>query len=215
MLDVRQPFRQRRQVEAIFAVKPARAIQNSRVEFLRVVGRSDYHYAFVVRKTVQFVEHERAIFVFDQGVQVFQRHETGRASPRSGKDYAHITLLREAFSLEAFDVEAGQAQFIDQRFDRMRLAIARRPNKQRAALPRYPVLSVDFPRSEKAPKIFAQLPLQLRLQDQVLESRALDRSEELVVFGPIAVLVNQNLAVNLVTIRADSAQEVLSDFISL
>src|SRR5262245_19358356 len=97
----------------------------------------------------------------------------------------------------------------------MRLAVARRPDKQRAALPRYPVLSIDFPRSEKAPKIFAQLPLQPRRQDQVLEGRTPDRGEELVVFGPISALVNQNLAVNLVAIRADGAQEVFGDLIGL
>src|SRR6266540_3083960 len=215
MLDVSQPFGRRGQVEAILAVKPARAVQNCRVELLRVVGRSDYHHAFVVRETVQFVEQEGAIFILDQGVQVFQHHETGRASPRSGKDYAHIALLRDAFRLEAFDVDAGQSQFIDQRFDRMRLAIARRPDKQRAALPWYPVLSIDFPRSEKAPEIFAQLSLQPLRQDQILESRVLDRGEELVVFGPRAVLINQNLAMYLVAVSANGAQEVLGDLIGL
>src|SRR5262249_27371335 len=168
---------------------------------------------FVGRKPVQFVQQESAIFVFDQGVQVFQRHQAWRASPRSGKDFAHITLLRAAFRLEAFDVQAGQFQFIDQRLDRMGLAVARRPDQQHAALPRYAVLSINLPRSEKAPKIFAQLPLQLRRQDQILESRALDRGEELVILGPRAVLVNQNLAMNLVAIRANGAQEVLSDLI--
>src|SRR5215510_7260032 len=215
MIDVSQPFGRRGHVEAILAVKPARAVQNCRVELLRVVGRSDYHHALVVCETVQFVEQEGAIFILDQGVQVLQHHQTGRASPRPGKDNAHIALLRDAFRLEAFDVDAGLSQFIDQRFDRMRLAIARRPDKQRAALPRYPVLSIDFPRSEKAQEIFAQLPLQPRRQDQVLESRVLDRGEELVVFGPRAVLVNHNLAVNLVAVRANGAQKVLGDLIGL
>src|SRR5262245_10406515 len=215
MLDVSQPFGRRGQVEAILAVKPARAVQHRRVEFLRVVGRSDYHHAFVVRETVQFVEQEGAVFILDQGIQVFQHHQTWRASTRSVKDYAHIALLRDAFRLEAFDLDAELSQFIDQRFDRMRLAIARRPDKQRAALPRYPVLSIDFPRSEKAPEIFAQLPLQLRRQDQILERRVLDRGEELVVFGPRAVLINQNLAMNFVTVRANGAQEFLGHLIGL
>src|SRR5262245_56933822 len=215
MLDVGQPFWQRGQVEAILPVKPARAVQNSRIELLRVVGRSDYHHDFVVRKTVQFVKQERAIFILGQGVQVFQHYQTGRASPRSSKDYAHIGLLRDVFRREAFDVDAGQAQFIDKRFDRMCLAVARRPDKQRAALPRYPVLSIDSPRSEKAPKIFSQLPFQLWRQYQILESSALDRCEELIVFGPIAVLVNQDLAVNLVAIRANGPQEALGDLIGL
>src|SRR5262249_9769074 len=141
--------------------------------------------------------------------------QAGRASPRSGKDYAHIALLRDAFRLEAFDVDAGLSQFIDQRFDRMRLAIARRPDKQRAALPRNPELSIDFPRSEKAPEIFAQLPLQSRRQDQILESRFLDRGEELVVFVPRAALINQNLAMNLVTVRANIAPEFLGHLMCL
>src|SRR5262249_7190463 len=141
--------------------------------------------------------------------------QAGRASPRSGKDYAHVALLRDVFRVEAFDVDAGKSQFIDQRFDRMRLAVARRPDKQRAALPRYTVLSINFPRSEKAPEIFAQLSHQSRRQDQILESRFLDRGEELVVFGPRAVLINQNLAMNLVTVHANGAQEFLGHLIGL
>src|SRR5262245_26210949 len=181
MPDVRQPFGQRRQVEAILTVKPARAIQNGRVELLRMVGRSDHYHTFVVRKPVQFVQQERAVFVFYQGVEILQHYKTRRASPRSDKNSAHIILLRAAPRIEAFDVQAGQVQFIDQRLDRMRFAIARRPDQQDAALPGYAVFSIDLPRSEEEAKIFAQLTLQLRRQDQVIESRALDRSEELFI----------------------------------
>src|SRR5262245_49736165 len=93
----------------------------------------------------------------------------------------------------------------------MRFAIARRPDKQGAALPRYPVLLINLPGREKATEIFAQLSLQLRGQDQILESRAPDRSEELIILGPGTVLVNQNLAVNLVAVRANGAHEILGD----
>src|SRR5262245_27489056 len=97
----------------------------------------------------------------------------------------------------------------------MRLAIAWRPDQQHAALRRYTVLLIDLTRGKKAPKILAQATFRVRRQNQVLESCALDRSEELLILGPIAILVNQNLAVNFGAICANGAQKFIRDIIGL
>lgn len=85
------------------AVKSARALCDSWVEAIEVIGGTNHHYAFVGHYAVDLIQEVGAYFVGDQGVQVFEDKQAWSFGTRLVK-YRLYTSFRTHVGLKTFDV---------------------------------------------------------------------------------------------------------------
>ena len=76
-----------------FAIKPAGAFSNGRVQPVVVIGGSNDQETIVALQAVKLVQEERAVVVVDQTVQIFKDQDAGRLCPGLSEDLGHRGLL--------------------------------------------------------------------------------------------------------------------------
>src|SRR5713101_534274 len=122
-----------------------------------------------------------------------------------------IVFIGAVLLLEAFDIQAGLTQSVNEGFDSMSFAVAGRTNEEDATLPRDIVGCISGARGEELGQVVMDILLECTLQDQVVEGGVLDGVEEVFVFVPAAVIENKNFTTHLDVPIADSDDKLPSD----
>src|SRR5687768_13929165 len=100
-------------MEVILAVEAARAVEDGGIQTLRVIGSSQHNNAIVRFKSIELIEEERAAFVSNHRVEIFQHEEAGRGHSCAFKDQTHVLLLSCILGFKTLHVDAGLTQLID------------------------------------------------------------------------------------------------------
>src|SRR5689334_3802204 len=109
-----------------------------------MVGGSQRDYADIGGEAVKLVEEEGAVLGRQQRVEILKDEYTWRCLASSIKYRTNIVLIGGVLGANAFHVQARLAHSVDDSFDCVRLAIARRADEKNATFPGYVVRLVHL-----------------------------------------------------------------------
>src|SRR5689334_12900775 len=112
-----------------------------------MVRRRQHHDTMIRLKPIQLVQKKRAVLIVNHRVEILEHHYT-RRHPRALENLRDVLLLLRV-ALKAAHIKTRLAQRVNQRLDRMRLAVSRRADKYRPAPPRNAITLVCLARAEK------------------------------------------------------------------
>src|SRR5687768_5878233 len=100
-------------MEVILAIKTAGPVEDCGIQTLGVIGSSQHNNAIVRFKSIELIEEERAAFVSNHRVEIFQHKEAGRSHSCAFKNQTHVLLVSCILGFKTLHVDAGLTQLID------------------------------------------------------------------------------------------------------
>src|SRR5262249_49086084 len=154
---------------------------------------------------------ESAIGVIDKRIEIFEHQDRRRGLACSVEHVPDTIVIGSPPGPEALDVQTRLFRQIDERLNRMSLAVARWSDQQYASFPGNSIFVVGLARREESRKIDLDFMFQVGWQNEILEAGALDRPEQLLVLVPAASVEHQYFAAHLSRPIDDRLDEVFCD----
>jgi hypothetical protein len=199
----------RRKIEEVLAVEAARAIDDRRIDLLRVVGGRQHDHAGVLCEAIELVQEEGAVVLADERVEILEHQDARRDAACAREDLAHAVVpvvpVREAAHVDARHLELG-----DEALQEVGLAIAGWAIEQDAPLVGDLVAGVDLARREEALHVCDEVVTQRAAKHEAVEGHVVDGRVQPLVLAEDPVLVHEDLVIGAGRRSADVPDEGLA-----